>query len=229
MAPRRVANTIAVAVFVVLLLAGVNVVAVAGPSFDPPTKFAKVTETSRGVGGGKLTRSVERDRTPPSRKLGSKVTRTVERPVNVPPSQKITRTEEEQPRSFVERVLGKSGLIGIQVAIVVLASFLFAAMVQKALIGDFSIKIGSLVELGLAQEAPTMKLTNELASLQKSYMKKLKVLEPLSANFEQLNRKTEALGRLLAEQKAVGDANTKQIATLKRIVVSSSRRSKKSE
>ncbi|HEX6454889.1 MAG TPA: hypothetical protein VF009_00035 [Solirubrobacterales bacterium] len=149
MLDRKAASYVAFIVFVVLLIAGINLIVAVGPSFSPPEKTTTVVEIGRGAGKGKTTKSFEKEGR--SKKKPGKRSITVERPTGRPFGKKTT-TVEEGSRSFVERVLGKSGLIGLQAAIVVLAAFLGAALTQKALVGDFSLKVANLLEIAAVRD-----------------------------------------------------------------------------
>jgi hypothetical protein len=147
---RGVADAVALLAFIVLLVAGINVMAADGPEFGTPEKHVTVIETSNGPGTGKRSDSVSHE--PGEGTPVNKTSKTFEHE-HGKPSRTKTETNEEGERSFVERVLGKTGLIALQVAIVVLAAFLGAALLQRALLGDFSIKVGNLIELGQVKEA----------------------------------------------------------------------------
>lgn len=149
MVKRRTANYVAFVVFVVLLIAGINLIIAVGPSFNPPEKTTTVVEIGSGTGRGKTTKSFEKEGR--SKKRAAKRAITVERPTGKPVGKRTT-TVEEGSRSFFERSLGESGLIGLQAAIVVLAAFLGAALTQRALVGDFSVKVGNLLELAATQD-----------------------------------------------------------------------------
>ncbi len=149
MVKRKTANLVALVVFFVLLLAGINLIIAVGPTFNPPEKTITVVEVGSGTGRGKTTKSFEKEGR--STKRAAKRAITVEKPTGKPVGKRTT-TVEEGSRSFFERALGESGLIGLQAAIVVLAAFLGAALTQRALLGDFSIKVANLLELAAAQD-----------------------------------------------------------------------------
>jgi hypothetical protein len=203
MIDRHTANTVAFVIFVVLLVVGIGLISEVGPSFDAPEKKTTVVESSAGAGTGKETTSTEKGNGKEGK--SSKATKTVETPTGAP-STKETVTVENGERSFLERSLGESGLIGLQVAIVVLASFLVAALVQRALVGDFSVKIANL-ELAKIEEGSTKNTTalagevtalsnklNELSEVQK------KLLESLADSVLSLRQDSLKVGRTLLEQ-----------------------------
>ena len=167
MTDRRTANVVAIVVFFFVLLTGLLLIVAKGPTFDPPETRKTVVESTAGREAGKETRSKVRSHEGRKTKSQS-ATRTRERPIRKPPK-KSTVTVEEGSRSLVERALGESGLIGLQAALVVLASFLFAGLVQRVLMGDYAVKVGNL-ELGALQvqesSEATEKLTAQVADLQ---------------------------------------------------------------
>jgi hypothetical protein len=69
------------------------------------------------------------------------------------PQQK-TRTTEEGPRTFLERVLGDGGVLILQIAAAVAAAFLAGAIVQRVLLGEYALKFGN-VELSAIAGAST--------------------------------------------------------------------------
>lgn len=213
---KQLATYVAFAVFLVLLIAGINLMIAVGPSFDPPEKHTTVVEVSKGAGTGKRTNSIARDHEPPKKSNKKSVTTTLEKPTGAP-SAKRTTTTEEGSRSFLERALGESGLIGLQVAIVVLASFLAAALVQKALVGDFSIKVGNLIELaavGDAAASPIIALTAEVTDLAKASKEHKEKLEALSKLVQEGNVGSAELARKIAELQNQGAELRARIATL---------------
>jgi hypothetical protein len=75
----------------------------------------------------------------------TKTTTTTEHQANTPEQpQKTVTTTEAGDRTFLERVLGDSGLVVLQIGAVLLAAFLAAAVFQRVILGEFAIKIGSL-------------------------------------------------------------------------------------
>jgi len=193
----KVANGIALGVFFATLVLGLFLVAEKGPEFERPETRTRVIENSRGNGPGKRTSAKERSRQGAGSKSQS-ATYTLERPVGKP-SRKSSLTIEHGSRSLPERALGESGLVGLQVALVVLASFLFAGLVQRALLGDFAVKIGNF-ELGalakssevdkdlLAQVSKTVERTNKLKS---ATAKQKQQLDALTAAFQKSVQNSE--------------------------------------
>ena len=57
--------------------------------------------------------------------------------------QVTTTTTEEASASPAERVLGRSGVILVRVIILALAAFLSAAALQRAILGNYSLRIGA--------------------------------------------------------------------------------------
>jgi hypothetical protein len=71
-------------------------------------------------------------------------TTTEERPETPAQPEKTVTTTEEGERSFLERVLGDGGLVVLQLGAVLLAAFLAAALLQRMIVGQYAITIGSL-------------------------------------------------------------------------------------
>jgi hypothetical protein len=208
---RKVADVAGLVVALVVAVAGIVLVIVFGPSFDPPQKATTVVERGVGPGLGKRTRTVEIEKSGDSTS-GKKLTTTVETPSGRHPG-KRTKTVEDAPRSFPERVLGESGLILLQAGIVLLAAFLAGAFVQRALLGDFSLKLGGVLELGAIQETTKIAeqtlvdLTAEVTTIKEAQADQAKganvarelsetvgsQLTRLSVVVAQLNQRVEAL------------------------------------
>lgn len=73
-----------------------------------------------------------------------KTTKTVEDQSPAPARpKKVVSTTQEGERSFTERVLGDGGLIVLQIGAIVLAAFLVAALLQRLVLGQYAIKLGS--------------------------------------------------------------------------------------
>jgi hypothetical protein len=199
---RKVANGIALGVFFVVLLFGLFLVAEKGPELGRPETRTRVIENSRGNGPAKKTNSKERSRQKPGSKSQSS-TYTSERSVGKP-VRKTSLTIEHGSRSLLERSLGESGLVGLQVALVIFASFLFAGLVQRALLGDFAVKIGNF-ELGALEEGKeaTQKLTAQLADLEERFSKMKTATEAQKEQLDGLN-----------EQVRLGDRGSATIAKI---------------
>jgi len=184
MVSRRTANFIALAIFLILLISGINLIIAVGPTFDAPKKTTTVLEVGRGEGTGKRTSSFKKKGR--SKKKAGTRAYAAETPT-AGGSSKRTMTVEEGSRTFLERSFGKSGLIGLQVAVVLLASFLAAALTQRALVGDFSVKVGSLLELSALQEAAAKPATDLTANI-----------TTLEATVREGTKNQEALAKLVA-------------------------------
>jgi hypothetical protein len=222
MVSRRTANLVALVVFLILLLIGIELIIAVGPTFDPPTKTTTVLEVGKGEGTGKRTSSFEKEGR--SQKKAGKRISSVEKPT-AGGSTKRTRTVEEGSRTFLERSFGKSGLIGLQVAVVLLASFLAAALTQRALLGDFSIKVGSLLELSALQEAvakPAADITANVTTLEATVREATKNQEALT------NLVTANTADMAATVRAVV-ALEKRVATVERAVAKAARRRRPEE
>jgi hypothetical protein len=200
MVSRHTANLIALAIFVILLITGINLIITVGPTFDAPKTTTTVLEVGKGEGSGKRTRSFEKEGR--SEKKTGKRTYTAETPT-AGGSSKRTTTVEEGSRSFLERSLGKSGLIGLQVAVVLFASFLAAALTQRALVGDFTVKVGSVLELSALQEAAANPVTDLAANV-----------TTLEATVREGRSHQETLSRLVAGNTADVKATLHAVAEL---------------
>lgn len=215
MVKRKTANYAAFVVFVVLLISGINLIIAVGPSFDPPEKTTTVVEIGSGTGRGKTTKSFEKEGR--SKKKAGKRATTVERPTGKPVGKKTT-TVEEGSRSFLERSLGKSGLIGLQAAIVVLAAFLAAALTQRALVGDFSVKVGNVLELAATQDHVDNSATDlaaKVTKLQHTVRERSKKQDAMAAMTERTMVDIASTARAVAEVNHRVDKAEQQIATLK--------------
>jgi len=182
---RKVANGIALGVFFTVLILGFLLVAEKGPEFERPETRTRVVENSRGAGPRKKTSSKERARQGAGSKSQSS-TYTLERSLGKP-ARKTSLTIEHGSRSLWERALGESGLIGLQLAVVVLASFIFAGLVQRALLGDFAVKFGNF-ELATLEKSSAVdeKLFAELAT-------QVKRINELRTSTDEQKRQLDAL------------------------------------
>jgi hypothetical protein len=198
MVDRKAANLIALVCAFAVLVAGVTLFATIGPEFEAPTKTTTVVEASKGPGGRKTTRTVERDSPAKPEKKSRKSTFTLERPKGVP-SGKTTTTTEENERSFSERILGHSGIVLLQIGVILLAAFLTGAFVQRVLLGDFALKLGGLIELGAAEsaEGTIEELTAKVAQGTEAVAAQKALIDELSGSVEAMSGKMVAVGSLL--------------------------------
>lgn len=121
-----------------------------------------------------------------------KITRIREGPPAGQPK-KTTSTVEEGERTFLERILGEGGLQILQWALALFGAFLVGALVQKVLLGDYSIKIGSL-EIAAAAKASAKgleelnaKLTAEVAAVETANAEgEVKLLENLEIAYRRI-------------------------------------------
>lgn len=189
---REVADVIAFLVALGIAIAGFVFVLGDGPSFDQPEKKTTVVEASTGSGVGKSTRAVEIEESGGVKK-GKKSTTSVERPSGSP-SGKETTTVERAPRSFPERTLGRSGLVLLQLGIVLLAAFLAGAFTQRVLVGDFALKLGGVLEIGALQER-TVSTSDALEKLTAA-LTKLEAANAQKADSEKVKELSDTLGNL---------------------------------
>lgn len=216
MVKRKTANYVALVVFVVLLIAGINLIIAVGPSFNPPEKTTTVVEIGSGTGRGKTTKSFEKQGRSKKR-AGNRVI-TVERPTGKPVGKRTT-TVEEGSRSFFERALGESGLIGLQAAIVVLAAFLGAALTQRALVGDFSVKVGNLLELAATQDHvddSATELAAKVSKLEDAVSKRSEKQDAMAVRAEETMIGLAATGHAVAEVVHRIDEMEQRIAMLQK-------------
>lgn len=211
---RTAASYAAFVVFVILLIAGINLIIAEGPTFDPPEKTTTVVAIGKGAGRGKTTRSFEK--TGRSQKKAGTRSITVEKPSGKTVGKRTT-TVEEGSRSFLERSLGKSGLIGLQAAIVVLTAFLGAAITQRTLMGDFAVKVGNFLELSAAQDQvadSATALAAKVTDLEHVVSERSKKQDALASMTERTMIDTAITGQALkAVDSKIDDAN-RRIATL---------------
>jgi hypothetical protein len=153
------------------IVAGVLVLVVAGIGVAVIVKDSKVTapesKTTVTKGATEAVPASRKTTTETVRKGGKAVstTTTVEAQSATPKrAPQTTETTQAGERTFLERVLGDGGLVGLQVGVVLLAAFLAGALLQKVLLGDYSIKIGSLelaavadASLGLIKAVDTLR------------------------------------------------------------------------
>ena len=191
MVSHRAANWVAAVVAVVVLAVGGVLAATLGITLDPPKNTTTVVETGTGAGVGKKSKTVEATGVAKAQgtkgKKGrrqTKRTTTVEEGTGSPSGKKSVTTEEES-RSFFERIGGKTGQIMLLLAVIVLAAFLAAALAQRLLLGDYSIKLGGF-ELAAAQEADTgniekltagvTKVSDELAKVDRELQERVEAV-----------------------------------------------------
>ena len=80
----------------------------------------------------------------------------------------VTTTNEAGERTFVERVLGDVGLVLLQGAVILLAAFLGAAVIQRMIMGEYGgVEIGAfkLGDIAAASTAGIAELGGELKKL----------------------------------------------------------------
>jgi flagellin-like hook-associated protein FlgL len=191
----RTANIAALLCALAVLVAGAIMFASIGPAFEAPTKTTTVVEASTGPGVGKRTKTTERN-TPSPSPASEKTTTTVEAPKGSPSGKKTTTTEASQ-RSFTERILGHSGIVLLQIGVILLAAFLAGAFVQRVLLGDFALKIGGILELSAAQsvEGTAEDLTAKVAANTEA----LAALQKLDPAVKDMSLKLVDVGSLLVQ------------------------------
>jgi hypothetical protein len=197
---RQAADKAALAVVVLTLIVGGNLVATRGPDFGAPTKTTSVAEKNSGSGLGKRTRTIERTKGGTAKQSGKKTTITIEKPTRKP-SNKTTTTTEVSPRSFTERALGDGGFILLEVGIILLAAFLAGAFTQRVLLGSFAIKFGVL-ELGAVQEQAEktiVDLTARVASIADVQAQQKKDLEAVTERVHGSQQSLVTIGTALAQ------------------------------
>jgi hypothetical protein len=113
----------------------------------PASRKITVATARKDTGGVSRTTTVERQSGSPKR------------------GPQTTTTTQAGERTFVERALGDGGLVAIQIGAALLVAFLAGALLQKVLLGDYSIKLGSL-ELAVIADA-SANLTEAVQALRK--------------------------------------------------------------
>ena len=173
------------------------IVTSAGGPGDPKATTT-VTESGKHRPRAIHKRTLEVSRGPDG--VTRKITRVREGP---PPGQprKTTSTVEEGERTFLERILGEGGLRILQWALALFGAFLVGALVQKVLLGDYSIKVGS-IEIAAAAKASAKgieglnaKLTAVEAANAEGEVKLLKNLEIAYRRIELLEKEIRDLQR----------------------------------
>jgi hypothetical protein len=209
---RKIANLVAAIVAGIVLVGGAITMAAVGIEFVPPQKTTTVLENSHGGGVGKRAKVVERNHTDgpegkASESGGSEIKRSGSTEVPIArPATKRTVTEEDGSRSFFERIGGKAGQILLLAGVLILAAFLAGAFVQRLLLGDFSIKLGSMLDLGTVEEAKeetTLKLTAEVEKLKGDVAKGLASVEKQQKDIEAATTKVAAIAD---SQVVIGEA-----------------------
>jgi uncharacterized coiled-coil protein SlyX len=198
---RKTADAVAIAVAIAVVVAGVFLVVVKGPSFDPPAKTTTTVEIGTGSGVGKKTETTEVNKSTNPKSVSEKSSTAVEQPSGEPAGKRTT-TVEDSPRSFTERVLGESGLILLQIGIILLAAFLAGAFTQRVLLGDFALKLGGLLELGAVQEKAEQTLvglTAKVAETADAQAKQQKSLEALADNVRDISAASVNVGLAIAQ------------------------------
>lgn len=163
-----------VAAIVAFALLAILVVSAGGPGDPRATTTVTESGSARQRPVHKRTVEITRGREGTSRKI----TRVRE---GQPPARprKTTTTVQEGERTFLERILGEGGLQILQWALVLLGAFLVGALVQKILLGDYSIKVGSL-EIAAAAAASA----KGLEDLNNSLTAKVTAVEKANAEGE---------------------------------------------
>lgn len=108
---------------------------------DPEAKTTVTTDAVPEVPGAKKTTT----EVVKQRGTQTKTTTTTEQQAPTPAQPAKTETTiEKGERTFLERVLGDGGLVALQLGALLLAAFLAAALLQRILLGQYAITIGSL-------------------------------------------------------------------------------------
>ena len=171
---RKHVNIVAAIVAGLVLIGGGITLAAVGVEFTPPLKTTTQVEKGQAGGTGKRLRQVDREHSagpegnaPNPSGTTIKRSRSIEQPITEPSMKRVV-TKEEGSRSFFERIGGKTGQVFLLIGVLILAAFIAGAFVQRLLLGDFSIKLGGVLELGTVEEAKednTVKLTAEVEKL----------------------------------------------------------------
>jgi hypothetical protein len=161
---RVVADVLAVTVAVAIFVTGVVLLVGDGDVTGPTSETTVVKERATPVPGARK-ETVTRPRA--GQESGRSITVETQSRTGGAPRQ-TTVTTQAGERSLLERVLGDSGLVVLQIGVILLAAFVGGAVVQRIVIGDFSgIELGNLklAALADASEKSTDKLKAEVVEL----------------------------------------------------------------
>ena len=206
MTSERTATVVAaVAAIAVLVLGGLFIIGSAlehrAPLFNDPTEPRIVTTTvTHVVGSGqtpspKTTKTVTKTRTRPGKRAQTTTTIVTETPGT---SSDTTTTTNEANDSLLQRVLTGAGFLFFRLALLCAAAFLAGAVVQRALLGRFAIKIGpvEIPELPAAAAASKNAISRVQASI-KSQISKL--TQSVGAQLKENSDATAHVGELAAD------------------------------
>lgn len=112
-----------------------------GHVLNPKSTTTVTTAEVGEVAGGKKTTTVV---TEEKGKETKRVTTTENQPRSPRQPEKTVTTVGSGERGLLERVLGDAGLVILQIGAVLLAAFLAAALIQRAILGQYAIKVGAL-------------------------------------------------------------------------------------
>lgn len=172
MASRGTANLIAVVVFFAVLLVGAAVIG-ANHRVEHPTTTTTVTKSAVAASNTSQ-RSTQLVAGARGRPQARTTTTTISKTPASPESTETTKVSGG--RSLIERLLGDSGVVFLQIAVVLLAAFIAAAAIQRVLVGQFGgLKVGSLEvsEIANVSDESVAKLQAALAAAQQESSKKL--------------------------------------------------------
>jgi hypothetical protein len=143
-----------VAAVVALAITTAGVVVIASDSdVLGPTSKTTVTKSAQSAAPKTRKTTVVESR---ERGRAKSRTRTVEtQPGKSAQPQEVTTTRQEGERTFLERVLGDVGIVVLQLGVVILAAFVGAALVQRIIVGEYAVEIGSFKLSQLANTSLT--------------------------------------------------------------------------
>jgi hypothetical protein len=128
-----------------------------------------------------------------------------------------TTTTKEASDSLLERALSTGGLVLFRVAIVAFAAFIAGAVVQRAILGKYALKLGVL-ELGELQEGTDTAVT----ALQTAVKELGDTVKTLGETAKTLGDKTNALGEttnaLVDQEKTLSRRVAQQAAASKKAI-----------
>ena len=191
---RTFTDVVSVLLFCGVLVAGL-VFIIGDEDITSPT--TTTTAEKHAVDGTPAVTNTTTVKSKPAGKPGTTTTTTQvqgEKPGR-PAESTVTTTEGE--RTTFERVLGDGGMIVVQLAAVVLAAFLAAAVAQRVLLGEYGgLKLGAL-ELGAIARASTAGL-DELKQAVQKLREDAATAEDVNKAQEESRREDAAVNRDLA-------------------------------
>jgi hypothetical protein len=199
---RASANLVAMVVFFGVLLAGAGVVG-ANHHVEHPTMTTTVTKSAVAAS----TTSRRSTEVVGAGKRRAKATTTTSKTTVPATPQSTETTSVHGGRSLIERLLGDSGIVFLQIGVVLLAAFIAAAAIQRVLIGQFGgFKLGALEvgEVANASDETIQKLQTALTTVQQESSKRLAAVKAdvktMRTRLAKATKESSALDSQLSDQ-----------------------------